>query len=204
MWSKVCSVNFVFAAIVCVSIIMFVYRSHVRVIDDVQNLREIVSQLKDDREREKMKEHNPSDEDPTEEEIQEDLIEEEVEDKEPTCTAFAISDEESEIDEDVTSEEIEEIMTNLRFGMNDNVSDVDSDAVPEIENDFIIIPNDAADDVMKFTDEQLNLLKYDDLRKFLRSQSISMKGTKKDLIDRIKQVSVTTDAHPVHSDTGTS
>lgn len=101
---------------------------------------------------------------------------------------------ESEESDDVTSEEIDDMMTHLQCSVTDIEDPVESNDIIESSDVSLIEPDVPIDvalrqDLLTCTFEQLDAMKYEDLRKFLRKHSIIMKGTKKDLIDRIRSVS---------------
>lgn len=208
MWTI--KLNLLVAAIACVSIFMYMYRSHTKLNNELTALHEQISSLtKTRQEADKIvcaNETNVAEKDNSTESIPEQL-----------CSHSAISDE--QLDE-VTSEEIDDIMTNLCFGIEEEDEEGVMGGVPDRDGvtgsecgsevtkcgnmqinvdveefgSYLMIQDDVSPtsdhqhlvpDLVKYTDLELCSLKYDDLRKYLRSQSISVKGTKKELLDRV-------------------
>lgn len=95
-----------------------------------------------------------------------------------------------EDDMSVTSNEIHDIITNIVHVSADDGSggeEGDVQAVPRAssrqQKDHSTMP-----DLTQYTMEDLCKLKYDDLRNFLRSKGVVMKGTKQELSAKIKEL----------------
>lgn len=81
----------------------------------------------------------------------------------------------------VTSNEIKDILTNIQ--------DVDeSELSDQRPPDVIVGERKTLPDMASMSIEELNALKYDDLRNYLRKHGVHMKGTKQELITKIKSL----------------
>lgn len=96
------------------------------------------------------------------------------------------TNEDDEDDMSVTSNEIKDILTNIQ-----EVDDIEEDepaTTVQLEDDIIMMEKKPWPDYASMSDEEIAKVKYDDLRNFLRSQGVHMKGSKQELINKIKEV----------------
>lgn len=89
-----------------------------------------------------------------------------------------ITNNEDDDDVSVTSNEIKDILTNIQEPEDDSNND-----------DFVIsdIGKSSLPDLKNKTDEELMELKYDEIRSYVRRFGINTKGTKKELIQKIRE-----------------
>lgn len=104
-----------------------------------------------------------------------------------------------EDDMSVTSNEIHDIITNIvHVSADDGSGGEEGDAQGERPRASSRQPKDHSimPDLTQYPMEDLCKLKYDDLRNFLRSKGVVMKGTKQELSAKIKELGT---SHPSHT-----
>lgn len=92
--------------------------------------------------------------------------------------------------ESVTSNEIKDILTNIQTVDYDETTPDEAleEATISFEDEIIMTEKKLLPDYSSMTDEELQKTKYDDLRNYLRSQGVNVKGPKQDLILKIKEI----------------
>lgn len=110
----------------------------------------------------------------------------------------------------VTSNEIKDILTNIQHveehdqqppppspvieatvAVDDNVDndiEVNETVSIQMEDDIVMMEKKPWPDFANMTDQEIHRVKYDDLRNFLRCNGINMKGSKADLVAKIKAI----------------
>lgn len=104
----------------------------------------------------------------------------------------------------VTSNEIKDILTNIQSAdedqqsvnnetnndsqINNGVEEVIEETHITFDDDIIMKEKKPWPDYANMTDDEIAKVKYDDLRNFLRSNGVNMKGTKQELISKIKEI----------------
>lgn len=81
----------------------------------------------------------------------------------------------------VTSNEIKDILTNIHEDDNNNAETEDSCILKSIPKDMV----EEEKDLTLLEEQDLQSMKYDDIRNFLRRKGFSNKGTKQDYIQKI-------------------
>lgn len=131
----------------------------------------------------------------------------------PSKPAVVISQNVDEDDLSVTSNDIKDILTNIQdvdedepqpttptpvqaapiSEQNHEESLPSDDEVHEtvsimMEDDIVMTEKKPCPDFANMTESEISKMKYDDLRNFLRNQGINMKGTKQELVTKIKSI----------------
>lgn len=78
----------------------------------------------------------------------------------------------------VTSNEIKDILTNIQ----------DAEDSQQPPADVVLGERKTLPDMASMSNEELNTMKYDDLRNYLRKHGVHMKGSKQDLINKVKSL----------------
>lgn len=86
-------------------------------------------------------------------------------------------------DASVTSNEIKDILTNIQ-----DVDEVHNITVDPDPDEFVINEKKPVPDLSLLSEIELMAMKYDDLRNYLRRQGSNPKGTKQELVKKIKGI----------------